>query len=105
MRLIVSPLAEADITSAWRWYQIKWDVLGQRFIAQLDITLTRVSTRPELYPVVYRDIHRALLNKFPYAVYYQLINHQIVIIAVLHQSQSSRHLQQRSIHPLDLDKL
>ena len=44
--------------------------------------------RPEMFPVVYRTARRALLNRFPYAVYFLLTDDLIVVIAFFHGRQN-----------------
>jgi plasmid stabilization system protein ParE len=68
--LIVRPPAEADFESAFRWYQEQNLGLGAEFIRAVDAVLASIVREPEAYPVVYRQSRRALLRRFPYAVYF-----------------------------------
>jgi hypothetical protein len=49
-----------------------------------------------MFPVVYRDTRRALLRKFPYAVYYVATPAITRVIACVHARQLPSHWQERS---------
>jgi plasmid stabilization system protein ParE len=40
-----------------------------------------------MYPVVFVDLRRALVRRFPYAVFYEVEPERIVVYAVFHCSQ------------------
>jgi hypothetical protein len=69
-RLIVRPLAEADLENAARWYDEERAGLPDRFLTDVDRTLARIRERPFQFPTVAEDVRRALWHTFPYAVTY-----------------------------------
>ena len=69
-RLIVRPLAEADLEEASRWYDDDRPGLAERFLSDVQRTFARIRERPTQFPIVSRDARRALLHTFPYAVYF-----------------------------------
>jgi toxin ParE1/3/4 len=40
------------------------------FIASVDHVFERLSEHPRMYPVIYATVHRALLRRFPFAVFF-----------------------------------
>ena len=89
-RVILSPDAEEDIESAIRWY-VNIDVhLGSRFSAETDAALARVARTPYQYRVIDNPVRRALMNRFPYAIYFTLRPAEIFVISVPHQRRLSR---------------
>ena len=59
--------------------------------------LQTIERQPELFPVVYRTARRALLDRFPYAIYFVLTDAQIAGVAFLHGKQSrDDHLKGRA---------
>jgi plasmid stabilization system protein ParE len=56
----------------------------------------RQSRSPELYPIVYKSLRRALMRRFPYAVYYGLTPESIVIAACIHGRQHPRRWRRRA---------
>lgn len=93
--LIFRPEAESDVQSSYDWYQKQSDGLGDEFLDALDQVITGIQRLPEQHPMVHADIRRALLRRFPYAVFYMNEPSRIVILAVMHQSRDPARWQDR----------
>jgi toxin ParE1/3/4 len=83
-RLVVRLSAEADIADAALWYEARARGLGADFLRAVDVALAEVERMPERFPVVHRQCRRALLRRFPFAVYYVLDNETISVVACMH---------------------
>lgn len=83
-RFIVRPFAEADLEDAARWYEDERSGLSERFLSDVDRTFSRIAERPLQFPLVAGDVRRALLDTFPYAVYFRTPSDAVVVLAVLH---------------------
>ena len=94
-RLIVSPHAERDIAEAHIWYEARSAGLGEYFLRQLDECFEAISRRPMMFEVVLDEYRRALLKKFPYAVYFEISAEQVFVDAVFHCSQDPAKWQAR----------
>lgn len=94
-RLIVRPEAQADIVAAYTWYGRQRPGLDGEFLAEVEVVLGLIETNPLLYPVIYRDIRRALTRRFPFAVFYLIDRDQISVLAVLHCARNPRLWQKR----------
>ena len=88
IRLVLSPEAEADALSAFRFYEERRDGLGERFRDHVGLALTRVQNNPEEAPVIYRDLRRKLVQRFPYMVLYRLYPGLLYVVAVMHARQN-----------------
>lgn len=66
--LRVRPEAELDIFEASIWYENERDGLGEVFIGAVRRSLQRVEHGPEEFPVVFKDVRRALVSRFPFGV-------------------------------------
>ena len=86
MNLSVRPEAEADLAASFRWYEERSPGLGREFLQIVDAALARVADRPRQFPVVHRQVRRALTRRFPYAVFFVIEDDAVVILAVLHQA-------------------
>jgi toxin ParE1/3/4 len=87
--LIVRPLAEADVQEASDWYEEREPGLGSRFVDEVRDTLVRVRHMPLQFPDIGRGMRRALLRRFPYAIYFILRDeNRVAILAVLHQHRN-----------------
>ena len=81
--IVLSPAAERDIQAAGDWYQGQAG-LGLRFVAEVDRALEKIGRMPEAHPVLYRQIRRGRVLKFPYSIFYRVLDSRIEIVAVLH---------------------
>lgn len=80
--LVFRPDVRDDINDAYNWYERQKPGLGDEFINCVDEILNRVCLLPESYAIVYRDVRRAVLRRFPYAVYHRVISSRVVMTAV-----------------------
>ena len=83
--VIVRPLAEADVREAAFWHEDKREGLGTEFALELDALYDRIAQNPRQFPEIGEGARRALLHRFPYAVYFVIAGDVSVILAVLHQ--------------------
>ena len=84
MRVVVRASAAADIEDACGWYRRQRDSLGAEFLAEVRETMQRVLEQPVAYPVLWRDLRRIRLRRFPYAIFYRIYPKHIVVVACLH---------------------
>ncbi|MGQ0814644.1 MAG: type II toxin-antitoxin system RelE/ParE family toxin [Gemmatimonadota bacterium] len=82
--LVVRRLASLDIKTAALWYEERIQGLGVKFVAEIDACLETILVNPELYPVVHRDIRRALVRRFPFAVFYVFRDETVIVTACMH---------------------
>lgn len=81
--IIVRPEAEAEVQAAFDWYEEQSDGLGFEFLRAIDACLSGVIRNPLAYTVVHQpNIRRALVRRFPYALFYLAEADAIVVIAV-----------------------
>jgi plasmid stabilization system protein ParE len=79
-----------EIRLAWRWYESRREGLGDEFLDVVGETLDALRAHPEAAPAVHDDIGRRLLRRFPYGLFYRLIEGQVVVVACSHASRSPR---------------
>jgi plasmid stabilization system protein ParE len=94
--IVLREEAEEDIREAREWYQAQRSGLGDEFIAELDASLQRLQVAPGRYPKVHGDLRRALLRRFPYAIYFSATSNDVLVFGVLHQRRSPAVWQRRS---------
>jgi len=87
MTVVRSREAERDIEAAAFWYEKQREGLGVEFVLELDAVLERVETAPRQFPEIEARVRRALLRRFPYAVYFGIEEGSVGVFAVLHQSR------------------
>ncbi len=89
-RPILRPAAAADVEDAWRWYEERREGLGDEFLEVVRAALESIRAHPDSAPVVYRDVRRQLLRRFPYGLFYRVIGGQVVVVACFHAKRNPR---------------
>jgi plasmid stabilization system protein ParE len=92
--VIVRPRARADIREAALWYERQRPGLGVEFALRFDAVVERISQNPLQFPEIGSGVRRALLQRFPYAIYF-VLSAGPVIIAILHQRRHPDTWKQR----------
>lgn len=87
MRLVLRPYVERELDEAARWYEERQPGLKEQFLGAAEDAFSRIVGNPQLYPLVHLDIRRAPLRRFPYGVYYALIEDDVQVIAVVHDAR------------------
>ena len=81
-QVVFRPQAEDEVLEAREWYETRRSGLGKEFAQAVDETISRIIENPRAYPRAYKQTRRAVLSRFPYAVYYRIAGQEIVVQAV-----------------------
>lgn len=81
-RVILVSRAEQDIRSAFEWYAAQRSGLGDEFFVAVRSLLETVSRFPESNPILYRNVRRAVVSRFPYLVFYVVRPAVVTVLAV-----------------------
>jgi len=79
--------AEEDLREARRWYRREAPHVAPDFRDEVRETHQRIGENPWQYPDVHRGVRRALVHRFPYAVFYRLWDEAAQVIAITHQAR------------------
>lgn len=94
-QVVFRPEAEDELLEAREWYETRRSGLGQQFAQAVDELVSRIVENPLVYQRAYKETRRAVLSRFPYAVYYRLVGEDIVVQSV-HGRQHQSRWQSRS---------
>lgn len=89
MRLPVRLLPEArvEFDDATDWYEQQRPGLGARFVVQVREVFDRITADSQRFAIVYLDVRKTLVPKFPYVILYREEPGEIVVISVFHTSR------------------
>ena len=93
--LVFRPIARLELDEAMGWYEKQKAGLGIELKEAVDQMLVRIAESPGRFHSVRGDVRRALLRRFPYAIYFLPEPHAIVVLAVFHTRRDPRHLEGR----------
>ena len=82
-QILIRPEAEMEVQQAFDWYQERSEGLGLEFLGAIEACLSGVMRNPFAYTVAkVPNVRRALVRRFPYALFYLVDDDAIVVIAV-----------------------
>ena len=83
-RLDVRPEAEVDAEDAGAWYDGEQIGLGAAFLTELRATFVRIEQGPLQFPLVFGEIRRAILHRFPFGVFFVVEGDVATVVAITH---------------------
>jgi plasmid stabilization system protein ParE len=93
--LIIIPEAERDVAQGYGWYEDQEIGLGEEFLRCVDACIQSIRRNPAMYQVAHESYRRAVVRRFPYVVFYEYSDKEIVLYAVFHCSQNPKKWQKR----------
>lgn len=95
-RVVFTPAARAELIEAQDWYENEAH-LGRLFRASVEAAVERMSSNPLQFPVIYKNVRRALLRRFPYALMFVIEpDEALTVIAYFHGSRDPKHWGRRT---------
>jgi plasmid stabilization system protein ParE len=82
-----SPLARLELLQAEEWYSQENIQKADAFFADVARTEQFLQNNPYLYAKVEGEIRRAVLKRFPYALFYTVDNETVTVLSCFHQSR------------------
>jgi plasmid stabilization system protein ParE len=82
MRIVVLDPAEEDLDEGWRFYESQNPGLGDNFRDSLDSDIDSLAYFGGIHQRVW-GFYRSLSKKFPFAVYYRILDDVVVVHAIL----------------------
>jgi toxin ParE1/3/4 len=79
--------ATAEFDEAFDHYEAQRPGLGVDFAARVQQVFDRISANPLLHGVVFADIRKAVVTRFPYCVFYRAETARVEVIALFHTSR------------------
>lgn len=76
--------AIAELKEARGWYDDIRPELGNRFARAIQTTVEDIAENSLRFPVVHRQVRRAGVRRFPHALFFEVEEHQIAVIACFH---------------------
>lgn len=88
-KIILTEKAKFDIEETSEWYEKQKKGLSKKFLFFIKNYIQTINENPFLFAVIFQDIRKIKIKKFPYLIFYYIENNEIIIIiAVIHTSRS-----------------
>jgi plasmid stabilization system protein ParE len=88
-------LADSEVHEIQAWYEARQAGLGARFRASIDLVVALIGEHPFACAVSHREVRRALVPGFPYALFYVALPDRIRVLACLHQRRGPAFIRKR----------
>lgn len=86
----LSDEAEADLDDSYNYYnEISFSV-ADTFIKQIGLSFDFIKQNPEVSPVILRSLRKFVVVRFPFVIYYRLIEETIQVVAIFHTSRNPK---------------
>ena len=82
MRIILLSAAEEDLEEGSRFYESQSSGLGSYFLDSLYSDIDSLAYFGGIHQIVF-GYHRQISKRFPFAVYYRIIDDVVVVFAIL----------------------
>ena len=95
MNVRFHPEADREFKDAVTWYDHQRKGLGAEFFLCVDESMERIQNNSQLYPTVHKNIRRAVVRRFPFAVFYEIGESEIRVLGVFHSRRDPEHWKSR----------
>lgn len=85
--VILEDDAQRELDEAFDWYDGLNPAKAARFVGAVRSIFRRISVTPQFYGIVVLDIRKAVVQGFPYCVYYYEEPNRVIVISVFHTSR------------------
>jgi len=83
MKIRILDAAVQDLVEGFRFYENLARGLGAYFTDSLFSDIDSLSLYGEIHPIFFDSYHRMLSKRFPFAVYYRIVDQEVLLYAVL----------------------
>ncbi|MDJ0576478.1 MAG: type II toxin-antitoxin system RelE/ParE family toxin [Xenococcaceae cyanobacterium MO_234.B1] len=94
-KIKISEEAKLDLEDAYQWYESQINQLGSEFIRVVDKNLASIQKNPFAYPIIYNNVRRKLLPRFPYGLFYIIQENLIFVFACFHVKRDPQQWKRR----------
>ena len=93
--VFIRQAAELDLERIEDLYDGQQLGLGHEFRDAVDAVIARIADNPLAYADRYRGARRALLRRFPYVLWYRVLESFVVVLACVHGKRDPRAIRAR----------
>jgi plasmid stabilization system protein ParE len=79
--------AVEDLAEGFAWYERQRTGLGDEFLDALRECVESITRHPRGNAVALNKVRRALVSRFPYSVFYEPMDEEIIVRAIFHNAR------------------
>lgn len=82
--------AEKDFDNAFEYYNNESFKVADKFFQCINVSMEIIKKSPFSYEETFMSIRKFTVKKFPFVIYYQIVDTTIRIIAIFHTSRNPK---------------
>jgi len=79
-----------QLLPCYQWYEEKLLGLGEEFLLAVEECANSIGRNPYLFQIKYKNIRMALVERFPYGIFYFVENNKIIVLSIFHLSRNPK---------------
>ena len=83
MRIEYHPALESELGEARDYYNERSPDLGASFVDEFERQVLAIAAMPSRWMIVERDVRRVLMKRFPYVIYFRIVNDEAIRITLV----------------------
>jgi toxin ParE1/3/4 len=83
--------ADEELKAAAEYYESAEEGLGEAFLRSVEFGLRQIQLYPLAWSILFDDVRRYLVPRFPYALVYRIERDRVFILAVAHTRRRPRY--------------
>lgn len=88
--------AEIDFDNSYYFYFEESPKVADEFFRRINLSLKNVMLNPFSFPIAYQNFRKFVVKKFPFVIYYQIIDSTIRVVALFHSSRNPEIWRERT---------
>ncbi len=84
----LSDEAEVDFEKSYEFYYEDSPKVADTFFKRINLGFKSINQNPESFPIVHKDVRKYVVKKFPFVIYYRIVDAKIQVIAIFHTSRN-----------------
>jgi plasmid stabilization system protein ParE len=77
-----------DLAAAFDWYEAQRPGFGDEFLRAALAVFASITHHPEMFGLIDPEVRRAIVARFPFAVFYTIEPERVVVLRVLHTARN-----------------
>ncbi len=94
-KIELSNEAESDFDNSYIYYSVESENVADNFYKIINKGFQDIINNPEGFQKVFKNVRRYVIKRFPFVIYYRVMESTIQIIAIFHTSRNPEIWKQR----------
>jgi toxin ParE1/3/4 len=95
LEVVFSEQAELDLKEVREWYESIRIGLELEFLICIEAEIEVIRKAPFVNKEYFLNVRKAIINKFPYGIYYLVENERITVLSVAHHKRGSKTIKKK----------